>query len=110
MKQLNWLSIFFLAVSIINYPNPVNIKGGQAVSFECTVDSTLEAAIYVYDLSARLLLQKTFSLQGGKTNKSNWDGYTRDNEIVGNGVYLYRLVDPANKRSLAKGKIWVINH
>lgn len=109
MKKHSWLLIFLLTVSIINYPNPFNPKGGEIATFECTPDSTFEAALYIYDMSARLLLQKSFSLQGGTVNRTSWDGFSDFNERVGNGVYLYRLVDTSTKKSVGKGKVWVIN-
>ena len=108
MKFKSWLLIILLTVSIINYPNPFNPKGGEIATFECTSDATLEASLYIYNMAAQLLLQKTFNLSAG-TNRTAWNGYADSNELAGNGVYLYRLIDSATKQSLAKGKIWVIN-
>jgi hypothetical protein len=108
MKPLSWLLTLLLAISVINYPNPFNPKGGEIVTFECTSDSTLETDLYIYDMSARLLLQKPFNLQSG-LNRLIWNGYSEANERVGTGIYLYRLIEKPAKSSLAKGKIWVIN-
>lgn len=109
MKKIVWLLSFLFTISIINYPNPFNPKGGEIVTFECNSDSTLEATFYLYDMAARLLQKKTFNLQGGKINRITWDGYTDYNELVGNGIYLYRLIDSSTKLPVAKGKVWVIN-
>ena len=100
--------VLLLAVSVINYPNPFNPKGGQITTIECTADTTTEAFLYIYDLSARLILRKEFNLQGGSTSRTLWDGYSDYNELVGNGIYLYQIIDKARNR-IAKGKIWVIN-
>ena len=108
MKHLNWLLILFFTLTIINYPNPFNPKGGEVATFECTSDSALNATLYIYDMSARRLLQQAFNLQVG-TSRTTWNGYTDSNELAGNGVYLYRLIDGATKQSLAKGKLWIIN-
>jgi hypothetical protein len=109
MKRSSWLLVLCLTISIINYPNPFNPKGGEVVTFECTSDSTLESVLYLYDLSAQVRLRRAFSLAGGATNRLVWNGYGDNNELVGNGLYLYRVVDAVAKCSLAKGKVWVIN-
>ena len=96
-------------LTLINYPNPFNPKGGQIVTFECFSNSNLETSIYLYDMAARLLWKKNFPLQAATKNRISWDGYNENNELVGNGIYLYRLIDSSSKQQLAKGKIWVIN-
>jgi hypothetical protein len=108
MRTLSWLLVLILAVTVINYPNPFNPAGGQITTIECMADTTAEAYIYIYDMAARLILRKTFDLQGGATNRTTWNGYSDYNELVGNGIYLYQIIDTARKR-VGKGKIWVIN-
>ena len=100
--------VLALAVTLINYPNPFNPKGGEIVTFECTPDTTAEAFIYIYDMSARLLLRKAFNLTGGTANKTTWDGYSDYNQLAGSGIYLYQIIDKTMTR-VGKGKIWVIN-
>lgn len=108
MKKLSWLFIFLLTITVINYPNPFNPKGGQITTIECTPDTTAEAFLYIYDMGARFILRKAFNLQGGTVNQTTWDGYSDYNELVGNGIYLYLILDKAKNR-VGKGKIWVIN-
>ncbi len=109
MKKRGWLLIILLTITIFNYPNPFNPKGGENATFECVTDATLEATIYLYDMSARLVMQKIFGLQPGRVNLTAWNGYSDSNELVSSGIYLYRLVDNATKKSVGKGKVWVIN-
>ena len=109
MKIAKWTFLCLLAVSIINYPNPFDPKGGQVATFECRSDISAEASLYIYDMSARQILRKAFNLQANPNNRTSWDGRSDLNELVGNGIYLYRLVNNASKTTLAKGKIWVIN-
>lgn len=108
MRKLSWLLVLFFAVTIINYPNPFNPKGGQTTTIQCTPDTTTEAFIYIYDLSARLLLSKAFNLTGASDNKTTWNGYSDYNQLVGNGIYFYQIIG-ANRQRIGKGKIWVIN-
>ena len=108
MKKTSWLLVTLLAVTIINYPNPFSPKTGQTATLEATSDATVEATLTIYDLAARLVLQKTFNLATG-TSRLAWNGYDNNNDLAGNGVYLYRLISQADKQLLARGKIWVIN-
>jgi len=100
--------ILLLAATVINYPNPFNPLGGEICTIECTPDTTTEATLYIYDMAARLMVRKSFSLQGGTTNRTTWNGYSNFNERIGNGIYLYQIIDNARGR-IGKGKIWVIN-
>lgn len=109
MKKFSWLFLLLLTVSVINYPNPFNPRGGEVATFECSSDTTREARLYIYDMSARLLLQRLFALNGGALTRQTWNGYSDNNEPAGNGIYLYRLVDNTTHASLAKGKVWIIN-
>lgn len=108
MRHLSWLCVFLLAVTLINYPNPFNPQGNEISTIECTADSTTEAFLYIYDMAARRILRKAFNLQGGTAVKTTWDGYSDYNELAGNGLYLYQIIDIANNR-VGKGKIWVVN-
>lgn len=108
MKHFNWLFLILLTVAVINYPNPFNPKGGEVSTLECTSDTATGALLYIYDMSARLLLNKTFNLSVG-TSRTSWNGYSDGGQLAGSGVYLYRIIDSTSKKSLAKGKIWVIN-
>jgi hypothetical protein len=108
MRALNWLLVLLLAVSVINYPNPFNPKGGQTVTFEATTDTNVSTFLYIYDMSARMLLRRAFDLQTGTTNRTTWDGYGNYNQMAGNGIYFYQIVESDGTRA-AKGKIWVIN-
>ncbi len=108
MKQLNWLAVLLLAVTVINYPNPFNPKASQTATIEATTDATLETTLFIYDLSARQVLRRDFPLAAGIPNRLSWNGYSDFNERVSNGVYVYQIVSRALQR-VARGKIWVVN-
>lgn len=109
MKYSSWLLTLLLTVAMINYPNPFNPKGGQIATFECSSEASVLSTIYLYDMSARLLWKKAFNISAGAINRTTWNGYSDFNELAGNGVYLYRLIDNNSNKLLAKGKVWVIN-
>lgn len=109
MRFFKWVFIFFYAVILFNYPNPFNPRGGEITSFECTSSISMEATLYIYDLSARLLWKKDWSLPAGLTSQTSWNGYSDFNERVGTGIYPYYLVDRSANKIAAKGKAWVIN-
>lgn len=109
MKILGWLMLALFAITVINYPNPFNPQGGESTTIEASSTSSAESTLYVYDMAARLILQRPFPLNVGTTNRTSWNGYNNNNELVGSGVYLYRLIDASSRTTLAKGKIWVIN-
>jgi len=92
----------------INYPNPFNPNGGEVCTIECASTPTVESTLYIYDMSARLILRKNFSLPGGSTNQTTWNGYGDNNELAGSNIYLYQIID-SNHNRIGKGKIWVIN-
>jgi hypothetical protein len=108
MKISSWLLVFVLAVTVINYPNPFNPAGGEVTTIECTVDTTTEATLYIYNLAAQMVASKPFTLNAGATNRTAWSGYTDYNELSGSGIYLYQIIDASHNR-VGKGKIWVIN-
>ena len=109
MRQFSgWLMFLLLMATVINYPNPFNPKGGQVATIACTTDLTTEATLYIYNLAARLQLVRSFNLSGGGANLITWNGYNDYNEMVGNGIYPYQIINRAKTR-IARGKIWVLN-
>jgi hypothetical protein len=108
MRSIKWCLVLLLAALIINYPNPFDPKGGETMTFSGTTETSTNAYLYIYDMSARFLTRRAFNLTAGLTNTISWDGYTDYNQLAGNGIYLYQVITPQGTR-LGKGKIWVIN-
>jgi hypothetical protein len=106
MRQSAWLLIL-LTVTIMNYPNPFNPQAGGVTTFECNSSASLESRLVIYDLAARLVAQRSFSLAAWPYNRLTWNGYSDSNELVGPGIYPYRLVDTATNKPIGKGKVWV---
>lgn len=108
MKISGWLLTLALLITVINYPNPFNPKGGESATIKCTADTTVDSTLYIYNLSAQLVTKKSFPLTGGTASTLTWDGYSDANERAATGLYIYQIIG-ANHDRLAKGKIWVIN-
>src|SRR3989339_336999 len=101
MRTAKWFALLFLAVTVINYPNPFDPKNGESATFEGNSSTSTEAILYLYDMSARLLYTSSFPLPGNTVSRITWNGYGNDNQLAGNGIYLYRVVETATKNSLA---------
>ena len=87
-----------------NYPNPFNPNGGEITTIVFAPQTSATATIYIFDTTARL--QQKIMWSGGAA-RVVWDGKNAYAETVGDGVYLYRIVD--GTKLLGRGKILVIN-
>jgi len=91
-----------------NYPNPFDPLRGDITNIVFTPGSAQNGTIQIYDMAARQINRIDWTNTGG-TMTVQWDGKNNYNEIVGDGVYLYRIVDSGNGKLINKGKILVIN-
>ncbi|MFA5875780.1 MAG: IPT/TIG domain-containing protein [Candidatus Margulisiibacteriota bacterium] len=89
------------------YPNPFNPLSDGTVKIEVTVTESITVSLYLYDMAARMVDQVTIPLLVG-TNQIEWDGRDYTGAVVGDGVYLIRVVNDSTKELIAKGKILVI--
>jgi hypothetical protein len=91
-----------------NYPNPFNPLGGQTTTIVFSPGSAANVSIYIYDMTAKKVAQIDW-VQGAPAAQVIWDGKNMYDEIVGDGVYLYRVVDAGANKLIGKGKILVVN-
>ena len=91
-----------------NYPNPFNPLGGQKTNIVFTPGNAANVTVYVYDMTAKQVARIEWA-QGAPSAQVEWDGKNIYDEIVGDGVYLYRVVDAGSSKLIGKGKILVIN-
>ena len=94
---------------VLSYPVPFKPLSGQIATIAYTLSTDADIAIFMYDVSGRIVLTKKFrqGSAGGKAgyNSFNWDGTTDFGLKVGNGIYLYKITSA--KRSLGTGKLVV---
>lgn len=84
------------------YPNPYNPNSGNVNIVYENVNANL-IEVHIYDTTARKVYQTSAT-----TSFVTWNGYNLSNNIVGDGVYLARVIDATSKKTLAKGKILVV--
>ncbi|MFC1496439.1 IPT/TIG domain-containing protein [Candidatus Margulisiibacteriota bacterium] len=87
-----------------NYPNPFNPSAPETTKIVFSPGSNTEATIYVFDITARIVEKLEWT---GGTAEVTWNGKNAQGEILGDGVYLYRVV--AGGKLIGKGKILIIN-
>lgn len=92
-------------------PNPVNPLDPDPKNNKATVMITLldpaNVAIYIFDITGRLIWQKLAYYAAG-THAVEWDAKVLDGDLVGDGVYLIRVMNSDTKALISKGKIVVI--
>jgi len=80
------------------YPNPFN----PSTTIEYVIPEKCNVKLVVYDILGREIVVLKDSFLDAGNYKSIWDGKDKNGEIIGSGVYIYKLT--AGKNS-AYGKI-----
>ena len=90
-------------------PNPYNPNKG-AGDFWYWLDASKDTSLYLTDLGGTIVWKNSYSsgANGAKLGENNisYDGKTSWGDILGNGVYLYKIIQDG--KSIGGGKIAVI--
>jgi hypothetical protein len=90
-------------------PNPYNPNNGSG-RFWYWLDADAETSIYLIDLGGTIVWKQSYSSgqHGGRSGENNieFKGQTAWGDALGNGVYLYKIVQSG--KSIGGGKIAVI--
>ena len=95
---------------VLNYPNPFNPAVGEETEIEYQLTRDADVTIYIFNTIGQLI--KKIDCASGATggtagyNKVAWNGYSDFAEIVGNDVYLVRVVSGGSV--IGKNKIAVL--
>ncbi|MEM1269238.1 MAG: spondin domain-containing protein [Bacteroidota bacterium] len=86
-----------------NYPNPFN----PTTRIAYTLDQSMNVRLNVYDLTGRLVTTLVSGEQPAGSYQTQWNGLDARGQLVGSGVYLYRLegdgfASPARRMVLLK--------
>ncbi len=84
---------------LFNYPNP--FKNETYFTFNLTQIPD-ELRIKIYTVSGRLIKEivRTSSELSTNFNRVHWDGRDEDGDLIGNGVYLYKVIAKRSGKSL----------
>ena len=86
--------LFFTGISNV-YPNPTE----ESLSIEFSIDESDEAALKIYDITGRLVRSLVDEKPSQGIHTVEWDGCDQSGNILGNGVYICRLVTDSTVES-----------
>ncbi|MCW8810108.1 MAG: T9SS type A sorting domain-containing protein, partial [Ignavibacteriaceae bacterium] len=83
---------------VYNYPNPTN--GETYFTFKLT-QIPEEIRIKIFTIAGRLVKELKYNSADLKYdfNKLYWDGRDEDGDVLGNGVYLYKVIMKAGDKT-----------
>jgi len=83
----------FLLKDLINYPNPFADQTAFVIKHNQSFNR-LHMDIEIFDIQGRLVkrLEEELFSPGFQTTPVTWDGRADDGRLLGNGVYVYRVV------------------
>jgi hypothetical protein len=96
---------------VVNCPNPFQpLKGVEtSIAYNLTVDATI--TLYLFDIRGSAIWKRTYlaGYEGGMAgyNEVTFNGFSDFGEVLGNGVYLLRIV--CNGKVIGNGRITVLD-
>lgn len=95
---------------VLNYPNPFAPNGNNQTIIAYNLNVDAKVTLYLVNSIGQIILKREFAAgaDGGHAgyNTFNWDGRSDFNELVGNDIYLIRLV--SDGKVIGKGKLAVL--
>ncbi|MCM8782364.1 MAG: T9SS type A sorting domain-containing protein, partial [Candidatus Omnitrophica bacterium] len=96
---------------VLTYPAPFKpLRGGNA-RFVYTLSRDAEITMLLYDISGSVVLTRKFKsgVNGGRAgyNEVEWDGKTDFGNVIGNGIYMYRIT--SGNKVIGTGKLVVLD-
>jgi parallel beta-helix repeat protein len=84
---------------------------GEPLRIVYTLTLNADVAVYMYDISGQMIMTRKYSagFEGGRAgyNEVQWNGWRDGGGVVGNGIYIYRII--SGRRVLATGKVVVLD-
>ena len=91
-------------------PNPYNPSSGTNAHIWYWLNANAETSVYIIDLSGAVVWKQTYAAgtNGGQKNENNitFDGKSAWGDALGNGVYIYKIIQGG--KSIGGGKIAII--
>ncbi len=106
------------AGAILNYPNPFNPARNQSTSVNYYLESDSDVEIRIYDPFGRVVLSRDFAKDSADPVARSatqtggaawtWDGRNQEGRVVGNGIYLVKIMARGDKRQEFKRRVGVL--
>jgi hypothetical protein len=94
-----------------NYPNPFSPMSGGSTTIQYILSTDATITIIIYDISGHEVKRMKFrgGSQGGRggTNQAAWDGRSLGREVVGNGMYFYKII--SGNSVIGSGKLVILD-
>jgi len=95
----------------LNYPNPFKPLSGGTTKIQYSLSTYASVTIVLYDITGQEVKRWEFASgeQGGKAgiNTVEWDGKSLFGEVVGNGMYIYRILSEG--KTIGTGKLVILD-
>ncbi|MGE5498517.1 MAG: FlgD immunoglobulin-like domain containing protein, partial [Syntrophothermus sp.] len=75
---------------VLNYPNP--FSSNTTFTFQRNTASPVDVKIKVYTVAGRMIKEMESMAVTDKFVRIDWDGRDNDGNLLGNGVYLYKVI------------------
>ena len=104
-------SMGVLPTNLVRFgPNPYNPNSGVMAKIWYWLDANAETSVYVVDLAGTVVLKTTYAAgaAGGSAGANNldFDGKDKWGQVLGDGVYLYKIVQGG--KVIGGGKIGIV--
>lgn len=86
--------------NIYNYPNPM--QDYTSFIFQHNSDSPLDAEIFIYTVSGRLIKELNKTNITDKFVNIEWNGLDSDGDQIANGTYIYKVVLKSENNNFSK--------
>jgi len=96
---------------VANYPNPFSPLRGEITHIGYYLNTDLDVTIYLFNIVGSAVWKRTYAegFEGGMAgyNEIDFNGFSDFGEILGNGIYIYKLAN--NNKVIGKGKLTVLD-
>jgi hypothetical protein len=95
----------------LNYPNPFKPLSGGTTKIQYTLSTDTPITIIIYDITGHERKRMSFAAgsPGGQANLNSvtWNGKSFYSDVVGNGMYIYKII--SGDKVLGTGKLVILD-
>lgn len=98
--------------SPVNHPNPFQPLKGEKTHIAYVLTTDMDITLYIHDIRGSVVWKRTYPAfeEGGKAgyNEILWSGATDFGPVLGNGIYIFKMVN--DKKIIGRGKITILDY